>query len=196
MAHFPAFRPLLNDMQRTGSDREHFTAIYASVMFDVIISTDITPNEILIGGRGINWACTMEISETLEISMQDKDFYALRDLLDLKGNGIERFGSFIFLYFISEHAPTHCSPFPVQPQIMQRYYSNRATEIDPADRTVFYRWKDQSKEGKQAHNFSKTEFYFGKRVADYCRKHNISSQWLTPEQAVTLHIQTVRYPWS
>ena len=62
MAHFPAFRPLLDDMQRTGSDREHFTVVYAAVMFDVIISTDITPNEILIGGRGINWACIMHFS--------------------------------------------------------------------------------------------------------------------------------------
>ena len=42
MAHFPAFRSLLNDMQRTGSDREHFTTIYAAVTFDVIISTDIS----------------------------------------------------------------------------------------------------------------------------------------------------------
>lgn len=109
MAHFPAFRPLLNDMQRTGADREHFTTVYASVTFDVIISTDITPNELLIGGRGINWACTMEISETLEISMQDKDFYALRDLLDLKGNGIKKFGSYIFCT-ISPNTPQNTVP--------------------------------------------------------------------------------------
>ena len=196
MAHFPAFRPLLDDMQRTGSDREHFTVVYAAVMFDVIISTDITPNEILIGGQGINWACIMGISETLEIFMQDKDFYALRDLLNLQGNGIEKFGSNIFLRYISEHAPNHCARNPVQPQIMQRYFNDRANKINPTGRTVFYRWRDQSKQGKNAHNFAKTEFYFGKRVSDYCRNHNISSQWLTPEQAVALHIQTVRYPWS
>ena len=147
------------------------------------------------GCASILWRDASKTSEAADVLK-----ITARDLLDLKGNGIERFGSFIFLHFISEHAPTHCSPFPVQPQIMQRYYSNRATEIDPADRTVFYRWKDQFKEGKQAHNFSKTEFYFGKRVADYCRKHNISSQWLPPEQAVTFSFTTTsknrcRHAW-
>lgn len=196
MAHFPAFQPLLNDMSRTGSDREHFIVIYAAVTFDVIISTDIMPKEILIGGRGINWACIMEISETLEITMHDKDFFNLRDSLDLQHNGIEKFGSYIFLRYIAEHAPTHCAAIPVQPHIMQKYYPDRISAIDPSDRTVFYRWVDQTAQGKKAHNFAKTEQYFGKRVANYCRKHNITSQWLTPNQAFALHIQTVRYPWS
>ena len=151
MAHFPAFRQLLNDMQKTKSDREHFTVKYASVIFDIIISTDITPNEILIGGRGINWACTMEISDTLEIIMQDNDFYKLRDSLNLKHNGIEKFGSYIFLQYISKHAPTHCSVLPVQPAIMQKYCMDKIREIDSSDRTVFLslarsiqRWKNRS----------------------------------------------------
>lgn len=196
MAHYPAFRQLLNDMKKTKSDREHFTVKYASVIFDIIISTDMTPNEILIGGRGINWACTMQISDTLEIIMQDNDFYKLRDSLNLKHNGIEKFGSYIFLQYISKHAPTHCSILPVQPAIMQKYCMDKIREIDSSDRTVFYHWRDQSKDGRNARNFAKTERYFGKRVGDYCRKHNISSYWLTPEQARKFHIQKVKYPWS
>ena len=38
MAHFPAFRPLINDMIDKNSDREHFAVVYARVTFDVIIS--------------------------------------------------------------------------------------------------------------------------------------------------------------
>lgn len=196
MSHFPGFSPLLEDMNRTGSDREHFTVVYASVTFDVIISIDIIPHEILIGGRGINWACIMEITENLEINMPDADFYSLRNKLPLKHNGIDKFGSYIFIRFISERAPEHCANIPVQPAIMQRYYNNRIINIDPSDRTVFYRWVDQSKKGHEAHNFQKTEQYFGKRVADYCRRHNITSQWVTPQQAQSMHIQSVKYPWS
>lgn len=176
-------------------DREHFSVDYARVTFDVIISLDVSPSEILIGGQGINWACIMEISDDLEIFMPDKDFYALRNTLDLHANGIEKFGSYIFLKFISEHAPKKCSGKPVQPAVMQRWYQSRVNHIDPENRTIFYRWVDQNKSGKQAHNFEKTEAYFGKNVADYCRRHNITSQWLTPEQAQGMNIQTVKFPW-
>lgn len=195
MAHFPAFRSLIDDMLKTNSDREHFCVVYARVRFDVIISLDIRPYEILIGGQGINWACIMEISDDMEIFMPDNDFYALRDCLELHANGIEKFGSYIFLKFISEHAPAFCSGKPVQPNVMQRWYPHRVNAVDPENRTVFYRWVEQDTRGNKAHNFEKTEAYFGKNVADYCRKHNISSQWLTPEQAEGMHIQAVRYPW-
>ena len=195
MAHFPAFRPLINDMIDKNSDREHFAVVYARVTFDVIISLDIHPYEILIGGQGINWACIMEISDDLEIVMPDKDFYALRNSLELHSNGIEKFGSYIFLKFISEHAPKFCSGRPVQPKVMQRWYPNKIKAIDPKRRTIFFRWVDQNVRGNKAHNFEKTETYFGKNVADYCRKHNITSQWLTPEHAQGMHIQAVRYPW-
>lgn len=196
MAHFPAFKPLINDMITKSSDREHFRAHYARVTFDIIISLDITPHEILIGGRGINWACIMQISDDFEIVMLDSDFYALRDSLNLQANGIEKFGSYIFIKAISEQAPEYCSEYPVQPTIMQRWYPNRTTDIDPENRTVFYRWVDQNKHGNEAHNFDKTERYFGKHVAKYCQEHNISSQWLTPEQAEKMHIQMATYPWS
>lgn len=195
MAHFPAFRSLINDMLKKGSDREHFRVTYARVIFDVIVSLDIYPHEILIGGRGINWACILEISDNLEIFMPDRDFYALRDALSLNSSGKEKFGSYIFLKYISEHAPQFCAGIPVQPEVMQHWYPNRINNIDSMRRTVFYRWVEQNKSGNKAHNFEKTEAYFGKIVADYCRRHNITSQWLTPEQANKMNIQMVRYPW-
>lgn len=195
MAHFPAFRPLIDDMNCKNVDREHFHTQYAGVRFDVIISLDVHPYEMLIGGQGINWACILKISDDLEIIMPDDSFFDLRRKLDLNGKGIDKFGSYIFLKYISEHAPKHCSGLPVQPSVMQHWYPNRTRMIDEEDRTVFYRWVDQNKKGNEAHNFDKTQRYFGKNVADYCRTNNISSQWLTPEQAEKMHIQIVRYPW-
>ena len=195
MAHFPAFRKLINDMLENGIDRDHFKVIYAKVTFDIIISIDAIPYEFLIGGQGINWACIMEMPSDFEMAMPDSDFYRLRDCLDLQSNGIEKFVSYIFLKHISKHAPHVCSGIPVQPQVMQRWYSNRDNIVDPENRNVFYRWVDQNKRNSKAHNFDKTEAYFGKNVADYCRQHNITSQWLTPEQALGMNIKTVEYPW-
>lgn len=51
MAHFPAFRQLIDDMLKKNSDREHFRVVYAEIRFDVIISLDVHPYEILIGVR-------------------------------------------------------------------------------------------------------------------------------------------------
>lgn len=198
MAHFPAFKPLINDMIDNNIDREHFIAVYARVTFDVIITLDAVPHEILIGGRGINWACVMTISDDLEIIMPDNDFYSLRNSLELHANGIEKFGSYIFLKAISEQAPHISARVLVQPAVMQRWYPDRIRNADPEERTVFYRWVEQDQCGRQAHNFNKTEVYFGRNVADYCRRHNITSQWLTPEKAERMHIrvQAVNYPWA
>ena len=44
---------------------------------------------------------------------------------------------------------------------------------------------------KTARNFDKTEKLLGKRVADYCREHNISSIWSDK----TNEKKKVTYPW-
>lgn len=53
----------------------------------------------------------------------------------------------------------------------------------------------QDQAGREAHIFDKTEKYFGKKVAYYCRTHNITSQWITPEQSKIKGIKTVKFPW-
>ena len=83
------------------------------------------------------YSTLLEISDDLEIIMPDRDFYALRNALELQKNGIDKFGSYIFLRYISEHAPRFCSGIPVQPAVMQRWYPNRVNDVDPEQRTVF-----------------------------------------------------------
>ena len=198
MAHLPALKAFVEKMNVANSDREHFQAVYAKVTFDIIISLDIYPNEILIGGQGINWACILEISDSFEVNMPDKSFFELRDKLDLEKGGKEGFNSYSFLRDIMKQAPSSCSNKPIPPVVMQRWYPDRFKTNDPEEKTVFYRWSDQTPRNQRAHNFDKTEKYFGKIVANYCRTHNTSSQWLTPEQAEEMHINIVdlKYPWT
>lgn len=195
MCHFPKLKPIVRDMYKKHVDREHFMAKTKNTMFDVIICTDTVQNEVLLGGQGINWACVMQLSDEFELTMNDDDFYALRDKLDIKKGGQQKFGSYLFLKSIFDQAPTHCKGIPVQPDVMQRWYRNRGKVQNNGEKTVFYRWVDQDKSGHQAHNFDKTEAYFGRKVADYCRRNNISSQWITEQQAAGMNISIVKYPW-
>lgn len=195
MYHFPQLRLLIFDMKKKHNDREHYTAKAQDTIFDIIICLDRIPHEVLIGGQGINWACSMELSDEFEMSMDDDDFYELRKKLNIKKGGAIKFGSYIFMKTIFDQSPKQCSGKPVQPNVMKRWYRNRCKVNNPEEQTVFYRWVDQTKSGHKAHNFDKTELYFGRRVADYCRRNNISSQWITEEQAEKMHIGTVKYPW-
>ena len=60
-----------------------------------------------------------------------------------------------------------------------------------ADKIYFRGWNDHLIDHRTARNFDKTEYYFGKRVADYCRVNNISSLWTDiPRDALN-----VTNPW-
>ena len=154
--------------------------------------------EMLIGARGLNWACTLTISQNFEMQMDDYDFYSLKDKISpyLKHNGNQKFGSYIFLKYLCEHSPNKYRKKIINPSIVRLCAPHKATNINEPDRTVFYRWMPQSDTGRTARNYEKTEFYFGKNVADYCREHNISSQWITEEQAKNMNIKiNLKNPW-
>ena len=55
----------------------------------------------------------------------------------------------------------------------------------------FKGWNNRVLDKKTARNFDKTEKLLGKRVADYCREHNISSMWSDK----TSEKKKVTYPW-
>lgn len=198
MAHFPSIIPWINDMLDKDVDRDHFYTTFATIRFDVLVCLDTEPYEMLIGARGLNWACTLTISQNFEMQMNDYDFYSLKDKISpyLKHNGNQKFGSYIFLKYLCDHSPNKYRKKIINPSIVRLCAPRKATNIDEADRTVFYRWMPQSDTGRTARNYEKTEFYFGKNVADYCREHNISSQWVTEEQAKNMNIKiNLKNPW-
>ena len=86
-----------------------------------------------------------------------------------------RRNSATFLRLLSEHAPLHSNKLGVDYRELRDYLPYR--HVDDADKIYSCGWNDHIRDGRQAHNFDKTEFYFGKKVADYCRVNNISSLW-------------------
>lgn len=181
----PQFKALFSSMRRSNKDMERFLFTFNNVEFDAIVCIDTKPFELLVGATRKNWACTMKILPGYMINMDDKDFFALCDLLNLKP-GKESFLSSHFLKYIAEHCPSQCSAETVNPQHLVKHRASRVNTDEEPEKTVFLCW-DNHKDGKQARNFDKTQKYFGKRVADFCRKNNISSKWTTPDKANYLH---------
>lgn len=184
-------RALTSDMAKSGKDIEQFYVIYANVRFDVIYDISKIPFELLIGAINHSWACTLEISRGFATYMSNNDFYSLCDILNLKP-GKEYFTSFMFLNHIASKAPAKCSKQVVDPSHLSRFRNKEVKTSDEPDKIYFVGWNNHQKDKRKAHNFDKTELFFGKRVADYCRTNNISSRWTNKKYESC----NASYPWN
>ena len=75
--------------------------------------------------------------------------------------------SFVLRY----EAPKQSNKAGVKYTELYRYLPYR--KVDEADKKYFCGWNNHIKDKRTANNFDKTEFYFGKKIADYCRINNI-----------------------
>ena len=169
-----ALRPLISNMRKNDIFIEHYSFSYNRHLFDVVISVKATGYEILVGVHKVQWGCVLLMNEKLEVNMSDKDFYSLRNILDLNYSK-EGFTSFKFLLLLSKSAPKKSACTKVDPSILRSFTKYRP--VDENDKIYFIGWNTHMKDKRKARNFDKTEFFFGKDVADYCRVHNISSLW-------------------
>ena len=174
--HMYNFKSLIHDMKKNNQDIDKYTFVFNSITFELILDISYSPYDILIGARAKNWACTLKMFPGYTVSMSDKDFYSLCNILNLKPSK-DSFTSFKFLKYINDHAPRFCSSSIVRPSDLMPYRKNKIKKTDEADKTVFWGWNDHQIDKRKAQNFAKTELFFGKRVADYCREKNISSIW-------------------
>lgn len=178
-------------MAKSGKDIEQFYVTYANVRFDVIYDISKIPFELLIGAINHSWACTLELSRGFATYMSNNDFYSLCDILNLKP-GKEHFTSFMFLNHIASKAPAKCSKQVVDPSHLSRFRNKEVKTSDEPDKIYFVGWNNHQKDKRKAHNFDKTELFFGKRVADYCRTNNISSRWTNKKYESC----NASYPWN
>lgn len=74
---------------------------------------------------------------------------------------------------------------------MVRYRQHTIKDSDEQWKIYFKGWNNHVLDKKTARNFDKTEKLLGKRVADYCKEHNISSIWFDK----TSEKKKVTYPW-
>lgn len=166
--------PLIEDMKSNKIDKEHYCFHYKGFVFDVILSITYRGYEILIAVHTHNWGCVLNMNEYYNINIPDEVYFSLCKLLNLNWN-INHFSSAVFLQLLSKNSPKKSQCLGVDYQVLRRFLPYR--HVDEEDKIYFCGWNDHVKDKRKAHNFDKTEFFFGRSIADYCRKNNISSLW-------------------
>lgn len=170
----PEFEPLLIDMKKHKVEKEHYKFMFNGFTFDVILSFVLDSYELLVAIHTHNWGCVLKMNKYYYVEMSNEDYFSLCNILNLNWNE-NHFSSAAFLRLLSQNAPLTSSCLGVTHNELRRYLPYRY--VDEADKIYFCGWNDHKSDNRKAHNFDKTEYYFGKSVADYCRKHNISSLW-------------------
>lgn len=169
-----AFAPLINDMKANNIEKEHYYFDFNNFRFDVILSIVHNGYELLVAIHTENWGCVLNMDNNYRIEVLDDVYFTLRNILKLDWN-TNHFNSAAFLRLLSERSPQHSNCQSVLYDELWNYLPYR--HVEEEDKIYFCGWNDHIKDKRKAHNFDKTEFYFGKKIADYCRKNNISSRW-------------------
>ena len=168
-------KELTKSLYKNRQDMEHFRANYKSVSFDVVYDISHAPFDLMIGAIGYQWGCVLKLQPGFATEMNSHDFHALCEMLNLQpGKG--RFLSSDFLKAIASQSPNECHPRIVPLNIMRRF-RHQNPDNDGRVRDKFFGWNDHKTDHNKARNFDVTEKYFGKQVADFCRRNNISSRW-------------------
>lgn len=174
--------PLIDDMKLNNIDKEHYFFDYNNFRFDVILSITHQGYEILVAVHTHNWGCVLNMNKYYNIEISNEVYFSLCKLLNLNWSK-NHFSSAAFLQLLSKNSPSKSKCIGVNYLTLRDYLPYR--RVDETDKIYFSGWNDHKKDKRKARNFDKTEFFFGKSVADYCRKNNISSLWSdTPRNAV------------
>ena len=166
-------KSLTEDIKYNHVDKDKFSFNY-KVRFDVVVSIVNDGFELLIGLHSINKGLLIKVSSDYVAELRADDYFNLCHWLNLsyKNGG---FTSNMFLNLLSSKMPDKYSGYKFSYEDMVPYL--KCKPVDEAEKIYFKGWNDHIKDHNKARNFEKTEFYFGKEIADYCRKNNISSLW-------------------
>ena len=157
---------------------EHFDFMLKGFVFDVIFLCGETPFVLMIGIKPANFFTSVPVHAGYQVDLlDDGDFYALKHLLGLNGDG-EPFTSYKFLRYLDDHIPLQLSAGEVDEELYALLPPKAKKKVDEERKIYFAGWNDHRKDGRQARNFEKTRIMTGSaKIAGYCRRNNISSMW-------------------
>lgn len=178
---------LRRSMQKERKDIEQFVVPYNGIQIDCILDIGCDPLELMIGIAGRNFACVLYLRRDPEsfkylCDMPDKIFYELRKKLDLCPDPENPFTSFNFLRYIDNHLPIKASPEIVDPAALLQFRKDRLSDSSREEGLIFWRWlrHEGANNGHvTAQNLEKTRLLLGASASEFCREHDISSQWTT-----------------
>ena len=166
---------------------EQFEIVYNNVTFDCILDVGANPFELMLGVKTYNFACILHIHPGYIVEMDDLNYHTLCQILKLNYKN-NRFTSLAFFKYLDDHVPAEASAFLVDPKHLIPFRESSMSSEERKEGFIFAGWlQHEGKNNGHVRNISKTEKLLGKTVADYCRRHDISSKWTTnPEKQVTL----------
>lgn len=166
---------LVNDMLRHDVDKTKFGFSYAKTDVDVIVAIMSVGYELLLGLQSQKpEALVVYVDNNFVAELTSNDYFRLCAAFNLNYDN-DRFSSNVFLNLLSLNIPKQYSGKQCTYKDLIPFVKTRV--VEESDKVYFKGWNDHIRDGRKARNFDKTEFFFGKKVADYCRKHNISSIW-------------------
>jgi len=170
-------RPLHKSMLMQRISRQKFCYRHLAVEFDVYYFIDESPNELLFGAKGHNFAFTVIIQKGFKVApyMKSEDYARLREILGIKGGSGNPFSISAFLMEFDKKIPTSAST----PAIPEPHEISITRDVDEAHKRFFFGWRDNKKRGEQVSekNLKKTKELLGVPTYESCLKHNISSKW-------------------
>lgn len=189
---FPHLDTLVPDMLNKGIYKEHFAFNYSRQTLDCIFSFSNNRYELLVGIHELNYGFVVTIYQSgggsYIAEITDDTYKEFCRVLNLSYRG-DGFTSNTLLNLLSSHIPPISNGIRITYETMRQY--TKCRKVEESEKIYFKGWNDHVKDGNTAHNFDKTEFYFGTEVADYCRKNNISSLWTHINREQELY----RNPW-
>lgn len=181
---------LVDDMLRHNVDKTKFNFSYAKTDVDVIVAIMSAGYELLIGLRSKKQeAFVIYVDKNFVAELTSNDYFRLCAAFNLNYDN-DKFSSNVFLNLLSLKIPKQYSGQQCTYKDLIPFVKTRI--VEESDKLYFKGWNDHIKDSRKARNFDKTEFFFGKIVADYCRKHNISSIWTDK----TSEEYTYKNPWN
>lgn len=184
---FKNLAPLCKSIRLQKKSIEQFEITYNNVTFDCVLDIGINPFELMIGVKRHNFACVLHIHPGYIVEMDDLNYHILCQILNLNYKD-NHFTSFAFFTYLDDHVPAKASASLVDPIHLIPFRESSMSLEERKEGYIFAGWlSHEGKNNGHVRNDSKTEKLLGKTVADYCRKHDISSKWTTnPEKRVIL----------
>lgn len=176
---FRKLAPLCRSIRHKRKSIEQFQITFNHVKFDCILDLDSNPFELMIGALHYNFACILHILPGYIVEADELNFREICTILNLNYSA-NHFTSFAFLKYIDDHFPNHASSQLVDPKHIIRFRKNKLSKSEREEGLFFCGWlRHEGMNNGHVRNIHKTELLLGKKVADFCMEHDISSKWTT-----------------
>ena len=172
-------KQLISDMAAHKAKRDLFMFRINDVSFEVVITIDRVPFEILFGVVGHTLAFTLKMYPGYNVELPNWETYKqLCHILKLSNQ--QGFNSFSFLKCVNDSVPSCYSGKQIQPHRVARLINNditRKEKVDEFEKIYFVGWLHHDNDNRNARNLEKTRLILGEEAYEFCKDNNISSKW-------------------